>query len=131
MVIVGGDTQGRRCKPGKELCYIATFYQRPGVTLRKTNMAGVLRAGGMVVWTTWFQSGNPAQPSYPEDKEDLVTIRGRPAVIVESKDDDYRVITYYEPHPKGGVVATTFYSAISQRSRQEAVDWGNQLVERH
>lgn len=130
MIIVGGDHQGRRCKPGKELCYIAGFYQPPGVSLRQTDMQGVLEAGGMVVWTTWFQPGSPAAPTYPEDEEDLITVRGRPAVIVESENDNFRLIAYYEPHEQGGVVATTFYSAISRRSRQEAVDWGNQLIEK-
>lgn len=130
MVIVGGDHQGRQCKPGKELCYIAALYQPPGVSLRQTDMQGVLEAGGMVVWTTWFQPGSPAAPTYAEDDDDLITVRGRPTVVVESKNDNFRLMAYYEPHGQGGVVATTFYSAISRRSREAAVDWANQLIEK-
>ena len=130
-VAVGTDTGGRSGDPRKEFTQLAALYQVPGKTVREGEMFAVLSAGGMAVWTSIYPPDFPFQPEPSTDpRRQTVTLRGHEADVVESPDQDFRMILYYDPLPNGGTKVTQFFSAISQRTVEEAVEWGNQLFER-
>ena len=130
-VVVGSDSGGTSGDPGSEVTYLMAVYQPPQKTLRDSNLFGVLSAGGMAVWTTSYPPGHANAPGMStREGAKFTTVRGRQALIFESSGQDFRQMYYVGPAASGGTLVTSFYSALSQRTADQAVEWANQLDER-
>ena len=130
-VVVGSDSGGTSGDPRSEVTYLMAVYQTPQRTLRDSDLFGVLSAGGMAVWTTSYPPGHANAPGMSSrEGAKFTTVRGRQALIFESPGQDFRQMYYVEPTGSGGTLVTSFYSALSQRTDDQAVKWANQLDER-
>lgn len=125
-VFAGSDSGGRTGDPRTQRAYTFAYYQVPGSTLAEGDTFAVVSAGGMAIMTVSYPPGFPLSPGLPASG-DFVRVRGRQAILDESPNQDFRIITYYDSLSTGHVVSVSFLSSVSKRSREQALAWAEQL----